>query len=79
MNGRKAKAIRKIVFQGADYWDRKYVRLKRTGQIINVAQKEEIEINGIKREIPKRRIYRHIKRQMKGVKISQLNKFIRNE
>ncbi len=79
MNGRRAKKLRKIVYQGADYRERQYIRLGETNQIVNVAQMEEIDLGGgQRRKEPRRRIYRHLKKRTKKVSVKLLEKAIMN-
>jgi hypothetical protein len=80
MNNRKAKAIRKIVFGRLPLTPR-YVRLKSTGQIINAGDMEQVtdSSTGQSREIPRKRIYRHLKKISKGIPINQLKRVFLNE
>lgn len=77
MNGKKAKALRKIIYNKSDFRERDYAILEKTGQIINLAQQEEIDTGGKNtRKIPKRRIYKHLKKVTKNVPINKLKNFI---
>ena len=85
MNGRKAKAIRKLVYNGVAPIPR-YVRVKsdvvgRTNPILNVGDMERVtdSSTGNSREIPRRRIYRHLKKISKGLKIKDLQRIFLNE
>lgn len=79
MNGKRAKALRKIVYQDDNFRVREYVRIKDSLQIINIAQIKEIDVGGgnIKR-VPNRRIYRHLKKRVKKTPIKLLEKVILN-
>jgi hypothetical protein len=73
MNGKKAKALRKLVYQGLDWRNRKLVRLKSTMQVVNIADAESVsDGNGRQLKLPKRTIYKHLKKITKGVPISKL-------
>ena len=85
MNGRKAKAVRKLVYNGVATNPR-YVRVKsdvvgRTNPILNVGDMEKVtdSSTGNSREIPRRRIYRHLKKIAKGIPINQLKRVFLNE
>lgn len=80
MNGKKAKALRRIVYgklNSKAYRSRHVVKLKSTGSFINIADIEEVDDGkGIIRKIPKRRIYRHLKRITVGVPRKQLERVL---
>ena len=80
MNNRKAKAIRKIVFGKLPITPR-YVRLKSTGQIVNAGDMEKVTDSntGNSKEIPRRRIYKHLKKIARGIPINQLKRVFLNE
>jgi hypothetical protein len=80
MNQRKAKAIRKIVYGKMPITPR-YVRLKRTGIIVNAGDMERVTdtSTGQSREIPRRRIYKHLKHIAKGLKIKDLQRVFLND
>lgn len=76
LNNRKCKALRKIVFKNkSEQRDREFVKIKSSGVIINIAHSEPVEDGiGKPRKIPKRRIYRHLKRVSNNIKIALLKK-----
>ena len=84
MNQRKARAIRKIVYGGAKP-ESKYIRVKSTkgkpSPILNVGDIEKVtdSTTGNSRQIPKRRIYRYLKKISKGIPIKNLEKVFLNE
>ncbi len=85
MNNRKAKAVRKLVYNGVAPNPR-YVRVKskvegRTNPILNVGDMERVtdSSTGNSREIPRRRIYRHLKKIARGIPINKLKRVFLNE
>lgn len=85
MNNKKAKALRKLVY-GGNTPSPRYIRAKSeikgaTNPILNIGDMERVtdSSTGASREIPKRRIYKHLKRISKGLPINQLKRVFTNE
>ncbi len=76
MNSKRAKKLRRIVYGGSDYREREYVTLGKSKQIINIAQLEEISTEGTTRKIPRRKIYKHLKKTLRKVPINKLEQTI---
>lgn len=76
MNSKKAKKLKKIVYKSDDYRKREYAIVKKTGQIYNIGQLQEIETAKGKTEMSKRRIYQYLKKVIRHVPVKKLEKFI---
>ena len=68
MNSRKAKALRKLIFQNKDFRERTYGVLSK-GQVINTGQLEYI---GYDKQIALRRIYKNCKKLVRRSRISHI-------
>ena len=84
MNQKKSKTIRKMVY-GDNKPNPKYTRLEsKTGRLnplINIGDMEKVmdSSTGQARELPKRRIYKYMKKVSKNLPIKTLRKLYKNE
>jgi hypothetical protein len=76
MNGRKAKKLRRMVFGFDSSDNRRYARLKQTGQVINVADKIRITAEGKELVTTKRALYRHLKQKSKNVPLEVIGQIV---
>ena len=80
MRGKKAKALRKLVFATCkEATERKYVR-RATGQIVNMAKVEAIvDGTGKDKYVAKRNLYRKLKITTRRIPIKDVKKVFKKE
>ena len=75
MRGKKAKALRKLVYAGKDYRERIHTRT--TKGIVNTGQSVKYQMpDGKMRQISLRRIYSRLKPMIKNVPYTEITKAV---